>query len=137
MNDLTILRGTENLGSLIIFHDLTNDRLIDQMKTDMMNVIVHELRNRVTSVTMLSTLLSRPGGMEESKRRESLILIVKSMQSLNDLINRFLNISRLESRRVDYPKTLSEIATIVRDELEREMPQFQEKSLKPEVYHFR
>ncbi len=132
VNDLTILRGTENLGSLIIFHDLTNDRLIDQMKTDMMNVIVHELRNRVTSVTMLSTLLSRPGGMEESKRRESLILIVKSMQSLNDLINRFLNISRLESRRVDYPKTLSDIATIVRDELEREMPQFQEKSLKPE-----
>jgi signal transduction histidine kinase len=54
------------------------------------------------------------------------------MQSLNDLINRFLNISRLESRRVDYPKTLSDIVNIVRDEIEREMPQFQEKSLKPE-----
>jgi signal transduction histidine kinase len=132
VNDLTILRGTENLGSLIIFHDLTNDRLIDQMKTDMMNVIVHELRNRVTSVTMLSTLLSRPGAVEESKRRESLILIVKSMQSLNDLINRFLNISRLESRRVDYPKTMADIISIVRDELEREMLQFQEKSLKTE-----
>lgn len=132
VNDLTILRGTENLGSLVIFHDLTNDRLIDQMKTDMMNVIVHELRNRVTSVSMLSTLLSRPGAVDETKRHESLILIVKSMQSLNDLINRFLNISRLESRRVDYPKTLSDIVTIVRDELEREMPQFEEKSLRPE-----
>ncbi|HUI28692.1 MAG TPA: HAMP domain-containing sensor histidine kinase [Candidatus Acidoferrales bacterium] len=132
VNDLTILRGAENLGSLIIFHDLTNDRLIDQMKTDMMNVIVHELRNRVTTISMLSTLLSREGAMEESKRRESLNIIAKSMQTLNDLINRFLNISRLESRRVDYTKTLSDIVTIVRDELEREMLQFQEKSLKSE-----
>jgi signal transduction histidine kinase len=133
VNDLTILRGAENLGSLIIFHDLTNDRLIDEMKTDMMNVIVHELRNRVTSIAMLSTILSKQSAMDESKRHESLNIIAKSVQSLNDLINRFLDIGRLESHHIDYPKTLSDIVGIVRDELERQMPQFTEKSLKCEL----
>jgi len=133
VNDLTILRGDENLGSLIIFHDLTNDRLIDQMKTDMMNVIVHELRNRVTSISILSSILSRETTMDEGRRRESLDLIMKSMQSLNDLINRFLDISRLESRRVDYPMKLSDVADIVRDEVGRHKLQFQDKSLSFEL----
>lgn len=133
VNDLTILRGNENLGSLIIFHDLTNDRLIDQMKTDLMNVIVHELRSRVSSISMLSTFLLKHDVIEESKRRESLRLIMKSSFGLNDLISRFLDISRLESRRVEYPKEVSDIAVIVREELERMKPEFQEKSLEPEL----
>ena len=129
VNDLSILRGEENLGSLIIFHDLTNDRIIDQMKTDMMNVIVHELRNRVASVSMLSAFLDGHEVVEESKRKEFLRLIVKNSQTLNDLISRFLDISRLESRRVDYPKELSDIVQIVRDELDRQKPLLEDKSL--------
>jgi len=136
VNDLTILRADENLGSMIIFHDLTNDRLVDQMKTDMMNVIVHELRNRVASISMLSTFLAKNDGLEESKRRESLRLIMKSSLGLNDLINRFLDISRLESRRVDYPKQATDIAATVRAELERMKPQFQDKALTPEFTIF-
>jgi len=45
VNDLSIIRDGDNLGSLLIFYDLTNERLIDKMKTDMINVVVHELRN--------------------------------------------------------------------------------------------
>ncbi len=132
VNDLTILRGNENLGSLIILHDLTNDRLIDQMKTDLMNVIIHELRSRVSSISMLSTFLAKHDVIEESKRRESLRLIVKSSLGLHDLITRFLDISRLESRRVEYTKEVTDIAEIVREELERMKLELYEKSLNPE-----
>jgi len=106
---------------------------VDQMKTDMINVIVHELRNRVATISMLSTFFAGHEAIEEGKREELIRLIVKNAEGLNILINRFLDIARLESRRVEYPKQMSDIVSIIRAEMEQQMPQFQAKSLKPEL----
>lgn len=133
VNDLTIFRDGENLGSLIIFHDLTNDRMIDKMKTEMMNVVVHELRNPVSSIMGFSDILLNDKTVTETESQEFMTHIMSSSQKLNALINRFLDISRLESRRIEYPKKLTDCAACVREAAKSQQPQLQHKLLKAEI----
>lgn len=133
VNDLSIFREGENLGSLIIFHDLTNDRMIDKMKTEMMNIVVHELRNPVSSIMGFSDILLNDTTVTDIESREFMTHIMNSSQKLNALINRFLDISRLESRRIEYPKKLIDCAACVREAVKSQQPQLAHKSLMAEI----
>ena len=129
VNDLSINRSGENLGSLLIFHDLTNERLIDKMKTDMINVVVHELRNPVGSIMGFSELLLNSQNITEDERKEFTGIILSSSQNLINLINRFLDISRLESHRIESPKIPIDIVSIVQKIIDIQKPQLLKKSL--------
>jgi signal transduction histidine kinase len=133
VNDLSIIRGGENLGSLLIFHDQTHERLIDKMKTDMINVVVHELRNPVGSIMGFAEILLHDPKVTAEEQKEFHQLIYDSSLNLNNLIDRFLNVSRLESRRVEYPKVLTDIIAIVKAVADSQKPQLMKKSLTAEL----
>jgi signal transduction histidine kinase/HAMP domain-containing protein len=129
VNDLSIIRGGDNLGSLLIFHDLTNERLIDKMKTEMINVIVHELRNPVGSIMGFAQMLLADPKIPEEEQREFHQHMLDSSKNLRNLINRFLEVSRLESHGVKYPKVLTDIVSITKMVAEQQKPQLLNKSL--------
>jgi signal transduction histidine kinase len=136
LNDLTIVRNEENLGSLLIFHDLTNERMVDKMKTEMINVVVHELRNPVGSIMGFAEILLNDPHVTDDERKEFLGHMLGSTKNLSQLINRFLDISRLESRRVEYPKVPTDVVTIVKTIVETQKPQLMTKSLIAEFEAF-
>lgn len=133
VSDNTLIRDGVSLGSLLILHDLTNDRLVDKMKADMMNIVVHELRNPVGSVIGFTHLLLQQHDIGEEERKEYLGYILESGNRLLNLINRFLDISRLESRRVEYPKVRTDVAELVRTVVESQQPQLRAKNLTVEL----
>jgi len=133
VNDLSIIRDGDNLGSLLIFHDLTNERLIDKMKTDMINVVVHELRNPVGSIMGFAQILLTDPNITEEEQKEFHQLMLDSSMNLNNLINRFLDVSRLESHGVKYPKVLTDIVSITKTVVELQKPQLMNKSLIAEL----
>jgi signal transduction histidine kinase len=133
VNDLSIVRNGQNLGSLLIFHDLTNERMIDKMKTDMINVVVHELRNPVGSIMGFAEILLNDKTVTEAERKEFLELVLTSSKNLSSLINRFLDVSRLESRKIEYPKVLTDIAGIANSVAVTQKPQLMKKSLTAEL----
>jgi signal transduction histidine kinase len=133
VNDLTLIRNGDNLGSLLIFHDLTNERLIDKTKTEMINLVVHELRNPVGSIMGFSEILLSDTNVSEEERGHFIQLILTSSKNLSNLINRFLDVSRLESHRVEYPKSLTDIVSIVKAVIDIQMPQLLNKSLTVEL----
>ena len=129
VNDLSIIRDGDNIGSLLIFHDLTNERLIDKMKTEMINVVVHELRNPVGSIMGFSEILLSDESITKEERKTFYQFIVDSSKNLNNLINRFLDVSRLESHKITYPKVLTNIVEITKTVVELQKPQLLTKSL--------
>ncbi len=133
INDIAITRNGQSLGALVILHDLTNDRLIDKMKNEMINIIVHELRSPVGSIIGFADILVKQDDIEEQERKEFLGYILESGHRLLNLINRFLDISRLESRRIEYPKVPTNIIEIVHNVIESVQPQLRTKNLKVEV----
>jgi signal transduction histidine kinase/HAMP domain-containing protein len=129
VNDLSLIRNGEDLGSLLIFHDLTNERLIDKMKTEMINVVVHELRNPVGSIMGFAQILLTDPNITKEEQREFHQHMLTSSNNLSNLINRFLDVSRLESHGVKYPKVLTDIVSIIKTVAELQKPQLMNKSL--------
>jgi len=133
VNDLSIIRGGVNLGSLLIFHDLTNERLIDKMKTEMINVVVHELRNPVGSIMGFAQILLTDPNVSKEEQREFHQYMLDSSKNLSTLINRFLDVSRLESHGIKYAKVLTDIVKITKTVVELQKPQLLNKSLTVEL----
>jgi signal transduction histidine kinase len=133
VNDLSVIRGGANLGSLLIFHDLTNERLIDKMKTEMINVVVHELRNPVGSIMGFAQILLTDPNVSKEEQREFHQYMLDSSKNLSTLINRFLDVSRLESHGIKYPKVRTDIVKITKTVAELQKPQLLNKSLTVEL----
>lgn len=90
----------DSQGALVVLHDKTKDRLLDIKRTDMINIIVHELKNPITGVVGLSKLMIDNAGMSVEENQELLKEIYLSGERMNDLVNRFLDVQRLEYGRI-------------------------------------
>lgn len=129
LHDVTIARGTERLGSLIVLHDLTSERNIDKMKTEMMNFIVHELRNPLNSIMGFSSFIKDEPEMELKERMEYITIIQESSRTMNQLVNRFLDVQRLESRSVDYHREPTDLVATAKLVCDSQKPQLLAKSI--------
>ena len=87
-------------GALVVLHDKTRDRLLDIKRTDMINIIVHELKNPITGVVGLSKIMIDNIDMSPEENQELLKEIYLSGERMNDLVNRFLDVQRLEHGRI-------------------------------------
>lgn len=87
-------------AALIILHDKTEDRLNDIKRNDMINIIVHELKNPITGVIGLSKLMIDNQSIDREEQAVLLNEINLSGERMNTLVNRFLEIQRLESGRI-------------------------------------
>ena len=83
---------------------LANDKLkeLDRLKDDFVSVASHELRTPMTAIkSYVWMLLNNRTGTLEPKQREYLEHTYVSVNRLINLVNEMLNISRIESGRMD------------------------------------
>jgi signal transduction histidine kinase len=128
-------RHGESIGSLVILHDLTDDRKVDQMRNDMINVIVHEMRNPAGGIRGLAEMLVTEKRMSEEDKLRFAELIHDGAERLLSLINRFLDIQRLEARGVDHPKEIVDLVALVNAVVLSQTPHLMERQLTAEVRH--
>lgn len=86
----------EHMGGFLLLNDITQDRNIDRMRTEMIHIIVHELQNPVAAVRGFLEIL-REEEMTPEELTEIYALCTRSVETLRNLIDRFLDITRLES----------------------------------------
>jgi signal transduction histidine kinase len=102
------------VGSFIILHDLTQERELEKIKAETMNIIVHELRSPLNSVIGFSDLLLQPMEFDDAQRKEFITLIHQSGHRLLKLVNRFLDVMRLESGQQEIIRQPVDLPNIVR-----------------------
>lgn len=129
LHDVSIARDGERLGSLLVLHDLTNERLIDKMKSEMMNFIVHELRNPLNSIMGFSSFIKDDPEMGAEERLEYITIIQESSRTMNQLVNRFLDVQRLESRTVEYHREPTDLTATAKLVCDSQKPQLQAKDI--------
>lgn len=129
LHDVSIAHRSEKLGSLIVLHDLTNERMIDQMKTEMMNFIVHELRNPLNSIMGFASFVLDEPEMPIDERTQYVKIIKESSRTMNQLVNRFLDVQRLESRKVDYHTETTNLVAMAKLVCDSQKPQLTAKSI--------
>lgn len=84
-------------GTVTAFEDITVFKQLDQMKSDFLNMVAHELRSPLSSIRQLVQVLSEGlAGPLEDKQADYLSRVQKQIDNLLDLIRDLLEISKAE-----------------------------------------
>ena len=85
-------------GAVIVLQDVTRFRLLDEVKTNLVSTVSHELKTPLTSVRMgLHLLLEERIGTLTRKQTEILLAAREDSERLLRIINDLLDLARLES----------------------------------------
>jgi PAS domain S-box-containing protein len=86
-----------NLGAAVLLQDVTRFRLLDQVKSDLVATVSHELKTPLTSLRLaLHLVLEEAVGPLTSKQTELLVDARDNAELLLSRVNSLLDLSRLE-----------------------------------------
>lgn len=116
-------------GILLVFHDISDLKKLEQVRKDFVANVSHELKTPITSIKGFSeTLLD--GAMEDKQALEAfLTIILQESDRLQSLIQDLLDLSKIEQQgfnlsiqQYDITVTLDEVIAIVdREALDKEI----------------
>jgi PAS domain S-box-containing protein len=105
-----ITKRGRHLGRLYVFRDITHEREVDRMKTQFVSMVSHELRTPLTSIKgFTEMILDEDAGEINEEQREFLGIVEANADRLIALVNDLLDISRIESGRVELKLDLADI----------------------------
>jgi NtrC-family two-component system sensor histidine kinase KinB len=85
-------------GAAVVLQDVTRFRLMDEVKTNLVSTVSHELKTPLTSIRMgLHLLLEEKIGSLNAKQLELLLAAREDSERLLRMINDLLDLARLES----------------------------------------
>ncbi len=96
-------------GAAVILQDVTRLRLLDEVKSNLVSTVSHELKTPLTSVRMgLHLLLEERIGALNQKQTELLLAAREDSERLLRMINDLLDLAKLESGRAVLPSQIVE-----------------------------
>ncbi len=136
--NLPVLLDGQPLGRLIMLRDITREHALEKMRDDLTHTMVHDLRGPLTAISIsLESLqmMEQMGHINPERRLQTIERASSSTQKLLELVESILELSRLESGRLQLsyqPVTLPELVAGVVD---RQLPLAREKEIEI-AYHF-
>lgn len=90
--------GGSALGLGLLLRDVTHEKEVDKMKSQLLATVSHELRTPLASIKGFATTLLREDVVwDEESRREFLSIIDEESDRLTELIGNLLDMSRIEA----------------------------------------
>jgi PAS domain S-box-containing protein len=127
---LPVMTGTALLGRLLVLRDVTEERLLERMREDLVHAMVHDLRNPLTAIYGALAFLNDAVADALSPTQRQLWGIAQdNTQGMLKLIQAILEISRLESRQMLIDHTLVSLADLVANTLALQLPLAADKGL--------
>ncbi|HUG37518.1 MAG TPA: ATP-binding protein, partial [Candidatus Limnocylindrales bacterium] len=99
----------ELLGTVAVFHDVTELRRLERVRREFVANVSHELKTPLTAIRGFAETL-REKSPDEEQRRQYLDVILRHAGRLSDLIDDLLELSRIESRQTALDRT--EVAVV-------------------------
>ncbi len=107
------------LGTITVLHDITVLKKMDQMKSDFVSLVSHEIRSPMNSVLMqLKVILDGLAGDVTSKQREMLTRASLKIGSLVDMASELLDISKIESGLITLEKESIQFNDLLQDQVD-------------------
>ncbi|RME08689.1 MAG: GAF domain-containing protein [Anaerolineae bacterium] len=112
---------TIGLGQLL--HDITADRELDRMKSNLISTVSHELRTPLASIKgYATTLLAEDVEWEPQAQREFLTIISQETDRLSELVSDLLDLSRIDAGNLRVKRTLCDLKELIDHAVARTNP---------------
>lgn len=116
---------------LVILHDVTREKLIDQMKTEFVSLAAHQLRTPLSAIKWtLKLILDGDLGKITREQKDFLQKTYLSNERMIDLINDLLNVARIEEGRYLYRLLPSQIEDTIKNIMNSYLPEIERKKIK-------
>jgi PAS domain S-box-containing protein len=126
-----IMREEEKIGTLMILHDVTREKMIERMKTEFVSISAHQLRTPLSAIKWtLKMFLDGDLGEITKEQKEFLEKTYKSNERMINLINDLLNVTRIEEGRYLYRPVLADIVPICQSVIDSYKDEIEKKNLK-------
>ncbi len=118
--------GGNTYGAAVILQDVTRLRLLDEVKSNLVSTVSHELKTPLTSIRMgLYLLLEERIGSLNPKQTELLLAAREDSERLLGMLNDLLDLAKLESGKAALNREDIDAGTLVQT-IAREMEPFAE-----------
>jgi len=117
-------------GVVAVLHDVTREKQIQQMKSDFVSHVSHELKTPLASITAYSEMLADGDADDEETKKEFYSVIQNQAKRLNRLIEDILNISRIESGLIKIEKKPVSLTILIEEQLQMIKSYAEEKNIK-------
>jgi PAS domain S-box-containing protein len=102
-------------GTVYAFRDLTQDRMLEELKADFVSTVSHELRTPLAAVYGAAmTLTRRDFAADEEQRDKLLSVIVQESERLATIVNDILWASRLDAESMRFSIQSCDAAALAR-----------------------
>jgi two-component system phosphate regulon sensor histidine kinase PhoR len=106
----------EVVGTVTAFEDITAFKQLDDMKTDFIHMVAHELRSPVVSIRQQNSILVEGlAGPLQDKQKEILSRGIKKVDQLMELINDLLEIAKMEAAQQIQHRVPTDISAIIKE----------------------
>jgi PAS domain S-box-containing protein len=124
----------ETLGSVTIFNDVTWFKELDQMKSDFVDMVSHELRSPLGSIRQQISLIVEGFTEGDIEKQQQILHRVKGrLDGLIGMISNLLDLSRIEAGRLIQKKEELNLTEILNDAIEVATPEAEKKRVCFEV----
>ncbi len=126
------VQGTEGniLGSITVLQNITYLKELDQMKTDFVAMVSHELKSPIVTVRQqLMSIMSGLAGKITEKQKKIIDRSEERLQELSTLIENLLDISRIEAGFIIQRKEPLNIVPLIKSVLATYESQVKQNSL--------
>ena len=114
---LATLSPLAGIGRVAVMKDITSLKQLDQMKSDFVSAVSHDLRSPLTTIQGFVDLLPAAGELSD-QQRTFLTKINRGIQDIADLIDDLLDIGRIEAG-MDWGTEPCELSDIIITVVER------------------
>ena len=105
-----------NLGCILTLHDVSEEKLLDEMKLDFVSMAAHELRTPLTAIRGYAELLLNKN--KNSENEEILRRLTSSSENLSSLIDNLLNASRIEKGNLTMNIVATNLGSLIKEVIE-------------------
>ncbi len=119
------LTAVEGVGYVVVMQDITYLKELDRIKSEFVSIVSHDVRTPLTTIRGYVSLLPRVGPLNP-RQQEFVEKVERAMQTIVELLNNLLDLSRLESGYALSMETCS-LAEILNEATQIIRPQAEEK----------
>jgi len=114
ISTVAVFREGKQFGSLIIFHNITREKMVEKIKTEFVSLAAHQLRTPLSAIKWtIGMFLDGSLGKMTKEQDEFLADTYKLNERMIVLINDLLNVARIEEGRYLYNPSLIDIVAMV------------------------
>lgn len=118
------------LGAAVVFHDVTPEHELEQIRDEFTAMVIHELRTPLTTISYgTAEIMDGLGKISSADIAKSLGIIKSTTGEMLELVNDLLDVAKIESGKLQITKEKGDIKQSIEEKLKVLKPVADEKKL--------